>query len=156
VTKSTALDVPLNKVTLHIVTLAVHYKGSGTGNGWMYSTIIVRGSPLMGLGELVRSFWRNRSPISQINKHEIIGRYHGSVSGLLRPFLNLLPMLAACTFVFGVVFKARWNRGFDSGTEFATLRFVGSIIHRFDLIHAASKGIFRSTSVANTGQNSCC
>lgn len=103
----------------------------------------------MGLGEFVRSFSRHRSPIDQMKKHEIIGRFHGPVSGLLRPFLN--PLLAFYIWVFSAVSKTRWNMGSNSGMEFATLRVVGLIIHRFGVTLTAIQGVFRSPSVANAG-----
>lgn len=50
--------------------------------------------------------------------------------GLLWSFLNPVFMLAVYTFVFSVVFKARW--GVDeneSKTQFAIILFVGMIVH---------------------------
>jgi lipopolysaccharide transport system permease protein len=50
--------------------------------------------------------------------------------GLLWSFLNPLFMLAVYTFVFSVVFKARWTTSPDeSKTDFAVLLFAGMIVH---------------------------
>jgi lipopolysaccharide transport system permease protein len=50
------------------------------------------------------------------------------VLGLLWSFFNPLIMLAVYTFVFSVVFQARWGTGSDSKTEFALLLFAGLIV----------------------------
>jgi len=48
--------------------------------------------------------------------------------GLLWSFFNPVLMLAVYTFVFSVVFKARWAGGSDSKTEFALVLFAGLIV----------------------------
>lgn len=76
------------------------------------------------------SLWRNRQLIAQMTKREVVGRYKGSAMGLLWSFLNPILMLTMYTFVFSVVFKARWGVGVeDSKIEFAIVLFVGMIIH---------------------------
>lgn len=60
--------------------------------------------------EMVASLWRNRSLIHASAKREVMGRYRGSILGLMWSFLNPLFMLAVYTFVFSEVFKARLNR----------------------------------------------
>jgi lipopolysaccharide transport system permease protein len=64
-----------------------------------------------------------------MTKREVIGRYRGSIMGLLWSFFNPVLMLAVYTFVFGVVFKARWGTGVESKTQFAVVLFVGMIVH---------------------------
>lgn len=78
--------------------------------------------------EAVASFWRNRSLITALVKREVIGRYRGSFMGILWSFFNPVFMLTVYTFVFSVVFKARWNAGSDSKTEFALVLFAGLIV----------------------------
>jgi lipopolysaccharide transport system permease protein len=78
--------------------------------------------------EIVASFWRNRSLINASVKREVLGRYRGSFMGILWSFFNPLFMLAVYTFVFSVVFKARWNAGSESKAEFALVLFAGLII----------------------------
>lgn len=79
--------------------------------------------------EMFASFWRNRELLFASAKREVLGRYRGSMLGLLWSFFNPLFMLAVYTFVFSVVFKARWNTGSDSKTEFALVLFSGLIIY---------------------------
>lgn len=81
---------------------------------------------------LMRSLVRNRQLITQMTKREVIGRYKGSVMGLLWSFLNPIFMLLVYTFFFSVVFKARWGvvEGVEeSKTQFAVVLFVGMIVH---------------------------
>lgn len=81
---------------------------------------------------LLRSLIRNRQLISQMTRREVIGRYKGSVMGLLWSFLNPIFMLAVYTFFFSVIFKARWGAvdGVEeSKTQFAVVLFVGMIVH---------------------------
>lgn len=78
--------------------------------------------------EIPASLWRNRSLINASVKREVVGRYRGSVMGILWSFLNPLFMLIVYTFVFSVVFKARWSGGSESRTEFALVLFAGLLI----------------------------
>lgn len=78
--------------------------------------------------EMFASLWRNRELIHASTKREVLGRYRGSALGLLWSFFNPLFMLAVYTIVFSVVFKARWNAGGDSKTEFALVLFAGLIV----------------------------
>ena len=81
---------------------------------------------------VVRSIATHWSIILQMAKRDVVGRYKGSVMGLLWSFLNPLFMLTVYTFVFSVVFKARWSTGGDeSRTQFAIILFVGMIVHGF-------------------------
>jgi lipopolysaccharide transport system permease protein len=85
------------------------------------------------LAAMLRSLWGNRVLISQMSRREVLGRYKGSVMGLLWSFLNPLFMLVVYTFFFSVVFKSRWGAT-STGTEesktlFAVLLFVGMIVH---------------------------
>jgi lipopolysaccharide transport system permease protein len=79
---------------------------------------------------LARSLWQHRELIKQMAWREVIGRYKGSFMGLFWSFINPVLMLAVYTFVFSVVFKARWGiDGGDSKTSFALILFVGLIVH---------------------------
>jgi lipopolysaccharide transport system permease protein len=85
------------------------------------------------LAAMLRSLWVNRVLISQMSRREVVGRYKGSVMGLLWSFLNPLFMLVVYTFFFAVVFKSRWGAApagaEESKTLFAVLLFVGMIVH---------------------------
>jgi len=78
--------------------------------------------------QMVLSLYKNRQLIVQMTTREVVGRYRGSIMGLAWSFFNPLLMLAVYTFVFSVVFKARWGAGSDSKTEFALLLFAGLIV----------------------------
>jgi lipopolysaccharide transport system permease protein len=80
--------------------------------------------------EIARSFWRNHNLIWQLTRRQVVGRYRGSVMGLAWSFFNPILMLLVFTFVFSVVFKARWGIGSEeSKADFAIILFVGLIIH---------------------------
>ena len=82
------------------------------------------------LASLARSLWQHRQLIKQMAWREVIGRYKGSFIGLFWSFINPVLMLAVYTFVFSVIFKARWGiDGGDSKTSFALILFVGLIVH---------------------------
>lgn len=81
--------------------------------------------------ELFSSAWRNRELIAALIKREVIVRYRGSILGILWSFFYPLIMLSVYTFVFSVVFKARWNTGSESRAEFALMLFAGLLIYNF-------------------------
>ena len=76
-----------------------------------------------------QSLWKHRALVWQMTKREVIGRYRGSVMGLLWSFFNPILMLSVYTFVFSVVFQARWGGGSGSKTEFAIILFAGLIVY---------------------------
>lgn len=79
----------------------------------------------------IRTLLQHRFLIWQLSKREVIGRYRGSVLGILWSLVNPLFMLAVYTFVFSVVFKARWaDRGVEENQfQFAIVLFSGLIVH---------------------------
>jgi len=79
--------------------------------------------------ELFRTLWRNRGLIWQLTKREVLGRYRGSIMGLFWSFFNPILMLTVYTFVFSVVFQARWGEGGTSKADFAIILFAGLIVH---------------------------
>jgi lipopolysaccharide transport system permease protein len=79
---------------------------------------------------MLRTLWRHRQLISQMTRREVAGRYKGSAMGLLWSFLNPVFMLVVYTFVFSVVFKARWGVGDEeTKAQFAVVLFAGLIVH---------------------------
>jgi len=80
------------------------------------------------LGAMLQSFIKNKALIYQMSKREVIGRYKGSAMGLLWSFFNPILMLLVYTFVFSVIFKARWP-GVTNNLEFAGILFAGLIIY---------------------------
>jgi lipopolysaccharide transport system permease protein len=82
------------------------------------------------IGGVFTSYWRHRQLILQMARRDVLGRYRGSLLGLAWSFLTPLLMLLVYTFLFGVVFKARWGSGtVDSRLDFALILFVGLIVH---------------------------
>lgn len=82
------------------------------------------------LAALARSLWQHRNLIMQMTRREVVGRYRGSIMGLAWSFFNPILMLVVYTFVFSVVFKARWGTGDEeSKTGFAIVLFVGMIVY---------------------------
>ena len=77
---------------------------------------------------IIRSIVTNRSLIYNLAKREVVGRYRGSAMGLMWSFFNPVLMLAVYTFVFSVVFKARWSGDSESRTEFALVLFAGLLV----------------------------
>ena len=79
---------------------------------------------------LAKSLLQHRELILRMAKREVVGRYKGSVMGLAWSFFNPILMLTVYSFVFSVVFKARWGLGDEeSKTHFAVVLFVGMIVH---------------------------
>lgn len=79
---------------------------------------------------LVKSLWQHRDLIVQMTRRDVISLYKGSLMGLGWAFFNPMLMLAVYTFVFSVVFKARWGVSTaESKTEFAVILFIGLIVH---------------------------
>lgn len=79
---------------------------------------------------MLLSLVRNHSLINQMSRREISSRYRGSALGISWSFFNPLVMLAVYTFVFSIVFQAKWGTGTGSKTEFALVLFIGMIVHR--------------------------
>jgi len=69
--------------------------------------------------------------VYQMSRREIVGRYRGSMMGLLWSFASPLVMLAVYTFVFSVVFRVRWQTGGGDNASFALNLFAGVIAHGF-------------------------
>lgn len=60
--------------------------------------------------EMLGSLWRNRQLVRTLIRREVLGRYRGSIMGVLWSFITPILMLTVYTFVFSVVFKARWTK----------------------------------------------
>jgi lipopolysaccharide transport system permease protein len=78
--------------------------------------------------EMFAGVWRHRSLIHASAKREVLGRYRGSILGLLWSFFNPLFMLTIYTFVFSVIFNVRWGGSSGSKTEFALILFAGLLV----------------------------
>ncbi len=71
------------------------------------------------------AFRRHFALIMQMAKRDVAGRYRGSFAGLFWSFFNPLLMLVIYTFVFGVLFKARWNSQITGHFQLAIILFAG-------------------------------
>ncbi|RUR42373.1 ABC transporter permease [Vreelandella populi] len=81
---------------------------------------------------LLKSLWQHRDLIITMTKRDVAGRYRGSVLGLFWSFLNPVFMLLVYTFVFSVVFNARWGvTEEETSTQFAVVLFAGLVVHSF-------------------------
>ena len=77
---------------------------------------------------MVGHLWRQRELIRQFTRRRVLERYKGSYLGLIWSFVTPLAMLAVYTFVFSVIFKARWEGAVTgSHAEFALALFAGLI-----------------------------
>ena len=92
-------------------------------------------SPGALLGSL-RTHW---PLILKMTRREVGERYKGALVGWLWSIILPLCMLVIYTFVFSVVFKARWGVENESKTQFAMVLFAGLIVYGFfsDVINRA-------------------
>lgn len=75
-----------------------------------------------------KSLREHRQLVWQLSKREVIGRYRGSIIGMVWSLFNPIFLLAVYTFVFTVVFKVRW--GVETNQEnFPVMLFTGMVVH---------------------------
>ncbi|MDZ4046740.1 MAG: ABC transporter permease, partial [Pseudoxanthomonas sp.] len=84
-----------------------------------------------GLHSAFATLWANRRLLKDLTWREISGRYRGSMLGIGWSILQPLLMLAVYTFVFSVVFGAKWGTAGGQGSrfDFALFVFVGVLVH---------------------------
>ncbi len=77
----------------------------------------------------IQYIFAQKSLISQFIIREISNRYKGSYLGIVWSFITPLIMLTIYTFVFSVIFQARWGTsGETNKVEFALLLFTGLVV----------------------------
>lgn len=82
-----------------------------------------------GLPQLFASLHRHRELIRQLTYQEVVGRYRGSVLGVAWSLVTPVIMLLIYTFVFSVVFGARWQGIEHAGrAAFAVVLFAGMAV----------------------------
>jgi len=80
---------------------------------------------------LPRTVVRNSGLLVQMTRRVVEQRYRGSALGLLWSFIQPLMMLCVYTFVFSVVFKAKWGVSSDGGKgSFAVIMFCGMAMYQ--------------------------
>tara|TARA_B100000676_G_C17920121_1_gene754992 strand:- start:80 stop:925 length:846 start_codon:yes stop_codon:yes gene_type:complete len=89
------------------------------------TTTRYRADPLYIAGSLVE----HRFVIGQLTKRAILGRYRGTVLGLLWSLVTPLLLLAVYTFVFGTILQVRWVSQSGGNAEFAAILFSGMLVH---------------------------
>lgn len=72
---------------------------------------------------------QHKDLVVALTTREIFSRYKGSFMGIFWSFITPLLMLAVYTFVFGVVFRARWSGENSSQPEFALILFSGLLVY---------------------------
>lgn len=77
---------------------------------------------------MIRSLLSHQQLISQLGKRQVLEQFRGSYLGIIWTFITPLVMLVIYTFVFSVIFQAKWDT-FITGSreEFALILFAGII-----------------------------
>jgi lipopolysaccharide transport system permease protein len=84
-----------------------------------------------------------------LSEREIKGKYKGSYLGFMWAIINPLLLLLVYTFVFSVVFKARWGGDIgDAKLDFALVMFVGIVLHGM-----VSESLIKSTGLILNNPN---
>lgn len=82
-----------------------------------------------GFLDIFRPLLDNFDLIFQLSRRGIQSRYRGSVLGMFWSLLTPLLMLLIYSFVFSIVFKAKWNHPGAEDANFGIILFSGMIIH---------------------------
>jgi lipopolysaccharide transport system permease protein len=75
---------------------------------------------------LLTTCWRQRALMKELVWRAFIGRYKGTVGGILWSLLQPLFLLSVYTFAFGIVLRMRWSAT-GSAEEYALMLFAGLI-----------------------------
>ena len=85
----------------------------------------------MNPARLLATVAKNRDLIWQLSTREVRERYQGSLLGIGWALLTPLATLTVYTLVFGIIFRARWDKGGDDSgiATFATILFAGMVAY---------------------------
>ncbi|EQB8045246.1 ABC transporter permease [Aeromonas hydrophila] len=103
--------------------------------------------PPINIFKLVLSIQENKGLVFALIKRDLLSKYKGSILGVLWSFITPLCMLLVYTFMFSVVFNARWGSN-GNKSEFALVLFSGLMIFNF-----FSEVINRSPGLILTNQS---
>ncbi len=78
-----------------------------------------------------RHFARHKDLILRLTRRDVMGRYDGSYLGIVWSVLTPLLLLAIYTFVFSVVFHARWGSLENEGAGFYAITLYASLVAFF-------------------------
>jgi lipopolysaccharide transport system permease protein len=88
-----------------------------------------RGRPSASPLAMPRALVQHRELIRQLVRQELVGRYRGSLLGIAWSFATPVLMLLIYTFVFSIVFQARWGEALGGGrATFAVVLFAGMTV----------------------------
>lgn len=77
------------------------------------------------------SLWNHRIIVWRLVSREVAARFRGSIFGFAWALLSPIALLTIYTFVFTVVFQARWHAEVSNRGDFALNLFIGLIIFQF-------------------------
>lgn len=97
---------------------------------------------------MIRILYKNNYLLRQLVKKDIKQRYQGSVLGMLWSFIVPVLMLIIYTFVFSVIFQAKWDINTDDKYQFALVLFCG--LSAFNML---SEVLSRSTMLIASNAN---
>ncbi|MGO4095477.1 ABC transporter permease [Vibrio cholerae] len=86
--------------------------------------------PPINIFKLVLSIQENKGLVIALIKRDLLSKYKGSILGVFWSFITPLCMLLVYTFMFSVVFNARWGSN-GNKSEFALVLFSGLMIFNF-------------------------
>lgn len=85
--------------------------------------------------EMIAGLWRSRALLWQFARRDVLARNRGSALGVGWTLLHPLIMLAVYTFIFAIVWEAKWNpaateaSSFAHKVEFAIALFCGLLLY---------------------------
>ena len=78
---------------------------------------------------MIGSLWTNRRLTIELASRAVRARYRGSVLGLAWSLVTPILMLVTYTFVFSLIFRAKWNDQGSTEVQFSVILFSGLILH---------------------------
>lgn len=95
-----------------------------------------------------RDVIKHKELVYQFVKRDLSTKYKGSFLGQAWSFLNPLIMLSVYTFVFSVIFKAKWGKTDENIFTFGLTLFAGFIVYNI-----FAEVVNRSTSIITSNPN---